>query len=96
MLELAGETYFKRGEPYRRGGHMYDLVEYAGVVVAKVAGTADYRVRLWVEDGLADIMQVLAYRSGAVEAVLAVKSKDLSSPFAYLEIARLYKQLVTT
>ena len=53
MLELAGETYFERGEAYHRGGHVYDLVEHAGVVVAKVAGTEDYRVRLWVEDGLA-------------------------------------------
>jgi len=52
MLELAGETYFERGEGYHRGGHVLDLVEHAGVVVAKVAGTADYRVRLWVEDGL--------------------------------------------
>jgi uncharacterized Zn finger protein len=53
MLELAGETYFERGEDYHSGGHVYDLVEHAGVVVAKVVGTADYRVRLWVEDGLA-------------------------------------------
>jgi uncharacterized Zn finger protein len=52
MLELAGETYFERGEGYHRGGHVYDLVEHAGVVVAKVAGTEDYRVRLWAEDGL--------------------------------------------
>jgi uncharacterized Zn finger protein len=49
---LAGQTYFDRGEDYHRGGHVYDLVEHAGVVVAKVAGTADYRVRLWAEDGL--------------------------------------------
>ena len=41
---------------------------------------------------LADIMQTLAYRSGDVEAVVAIKSKDLSSPFTYLEIARLYKE----
>jgi len=53
MLELAGETYFKRGEGYYQGGHVYDLVEYGGVIVAKVAGTEDYRVRLWAEDGLA-------------------------------------------
>jgi uncharacterized Zn finger protein len=52
MLELAGETYFERGEGYHRGGHVYDLVEHAGVVVAKVAGTEDYRVRLWADDGL--------------------------------------------
>ena len=53
MLELAGETYFERGEGYHRGGHVYDLVEHAGIVVAKVAGTEDYRVRLWAGDGLA-------------------------------------------
>src|SRR5215212_3160149 len=53
MLELAGETYFERGEGYYNGGHVYDLVEHGGVIVAKVAGTEDYRVRLWAEDGLA-------------------------------------------
>jgi uncharacterized Zn finger protein len=53
MLQLAGETYFERGEGYYHGGHVYDLVEHGGVIVAKVAGTEDYRVRLWAEDGLA-------------------------------------------
>ena len=53
MLELAGERYFERGQSYHRGGHVYDLVQHGGVVVAKVAGTEDYRVRLWAEDGLA-------------------------------------------
>ena len=41
---------------------------------------------------LADIMQTLAYRSGDIEALVAIKSKDLSNSFAYLEIAHLYKQ----
>jgi hypothetical protein len=41
---------------------------------------------------LSDIMQTLAYRSGDVEALVAIKSKDLSSSFAYLEIAHIYKQ----
>src|SRR5215213_10356857 len=53
LLDLAGERYFERGEDYHRGGHVHDLVEHEGVVVAKVAGTEDYRVRLWAEDGLA-------------------------------------------
>jgi uncharacterized Zn finger protein len=53
MLELAGKTYFERGEGYHRGGHVYDLVEHGGIVVAKVVGTEDYRVRLWAGDGLA-------------------------------------------
>jgi hypothetical protein len=37
-------------------------------------------------------MQTLAYRSGDVEKLVAIKSKDLSNSFAYLEIARIYKQ----
>ncbi len=41
---------------------------------------------------LADIMQTLASRSGDVESLVAVKSKDLSNSGAYLEIARIYKQ----
>jgi hypothetical protein len=53
MLELAGETYFERGEGYHRGGHVHDLVEHGGIVVAKVVGTEDYRVRLWAGDDLA-------------------------------------------
>src|SRR5215212_2648388 len=52
LLDLAGERYFERGEGYHRGGHVYDLVEHEGVIVAKIAGTKDYRVRLWAEDGL--------------------------------------------
>jgi uncharacterized Zn finger protein len=53
LLDLAGERYFKRGEDYHRGGHVHDLVEHDGVVVARVAGTEDYGVRLWAENGFA-------------------------------------------
>jgi uncharacterized Zn finger protein len=53
LLDLAGERYFERGEGYHRGGHVYSLVEHDGVIVAKVAGTEEYRVSLWAEDGLA-------------------------------------------
>jgi hypothetical protein len=35
LLDLAGERYFERGEGYHRGGHVYDLVEHEGVIVAK-------------------------------------------------------------
>jgi uncharacterized Zn finger protein len=53
MLELAGESYFERGEDYHHDGHVHDLMEHEGVVVARVAGTEDYRMRLWAEDDLA-------------------------------------------
>jgi uncharacterized Zn finger protein len=53
LLDLAGERYFERGEGYHRDGHVYSLVEHDRVIVAKVVGTEEYRVRLWTEDGLA-------------------------------------------
>lgn len=53
LLDLAGERYFQQGEGYHRGGHVYSLVEHDRVIVAKVARTEEYRVRLWAEDGLA-------------------------------------------
>jgi hypothetical protein len=64
----------------------FDALEtYAEVLGER--GIAEYG-RL-AEEEWADV--VLAYRSGDVEAVVAVKSKDLSSPLAYLGIVRLYK-----
>lgn len=42
---------FERGEEYFSGGQVRGLVEDAGAVVAKVRGTRDYRVKLWIEEG---------------------------------------------
>lgn len=39
---------------------------------------------------LSSIMEAIARDSGDVEAVVAVKAKDLSSPYSYLQIAELY------
>lgn len=50
LLELAGERYFERGEGYHHGGHVRSLVEYEGTIAAKVLGTYEYRVRLWIEE----------------------------------------------
>jgi uncharacterized Zn finger protein len=38
------------------------------------------------------IMETLARQTGDLEAVVAVKKRDLSSPYAYLQIAETYKQ----
>jgi uncharacterized Zn finger protein len=38
------------------------------------------------------IMERLAHHSGDVEEVVAVKSRDLSTPYAFLQIAALYKE----
>lgn len=49
LLALAGERYFERGEGYYRDGRVRDLVQHEGVLVAKVVGTHEYRVKLWSE-----------------------------------------------
>jgi uncharacterized Zn finger protein len=38
------------------------------------------------------IMETLARQTGDIEAVVAVKKRDLSSPYAYLQIAETYKK----
>jgi hypothetical protein len=37
-------------------------------------------------------METLARRSGDVEAIVAVKKRDLSSAYDYLQIAETYRQ----
>lgn len=49
LLALAGERYSERGEGYYRDGRVRDLVEHEGVLVAKVLGTHEYRVKFWPE-----------------------------------------------
>lgn len=51
LLDLAGGTYFGRGEGYFHEGRVRSLVEHEGVVAAKVVGMEEYRVRLWEGNG---------------------------------------------
>jgi uncharacterized Zn finger protein len=51
IRQLAGERFFARGERYFDEGRVHGLTEYRGQVAAKVAGTEDYRVKLWAERG---------------------------------------------
>jgi uncharacterized Zn finger protein len=51
IRQLAGERFFARGEKYFNEGRVHGLTEYRGQVAAKVAGTEDYRVKLWAERG---------------------------------------------
>ena len=37
------------------------------------------------------IMETLARRTGDLEAIIAVKARDLSSPYAFLQIAETYR-----
>ncbi|MFQ6005265.1 MAG: DUF6880 family protein [Woeseia sp.] len=47
IRRLAGSRYFSRGEGYLLGGRVVRLVEQNGQITATVAGTHDYRVRIW-------------------------------------------------
>jgi uncharacterized Zn finger protein len=46
LRDLAGEKVFARGETYHRDGQVEILVVEPGRVLAQVAGTEDYRVKL--------------------------------------------------
>ncbi|HLE57253.1 MAG TPA: SWIM zinc finger family protein, partial [Rhodothermia bacterium] len=48
---MAGAVSFRRGEAYCAGGKVRALAERDGTLTAKVLGTREYRVELWVEDG---------------------------------------------
>lgn len=50
LLDYAGSRSFERGEEYFKSESVFGLEEYQGKVVAKVSGTHDYRVKLWLED----------------------------------------------
>ena len=47
LRQLAGDTYFERGERYFADGHVRQLHAAADRVGARVVGTSTYRVKLW-------------------------------------------------
>jgi uncharacterized Zn finger protein len=50
LLRMAGDRYFARGEDYARRGCVHDLALEGDGLTARVTGTEDYYVELWVED----------------------------------------------
>ncbi len=54
IRDLAGDRSFVRGEDYQAGGQVISVTEDLGVISAKVAGTHNYRVKLWVKGGRLD------------------------------------------
>ena len=51
LRRMAGPRAFERGEDYCAGGQVRALGEHEDVITAKVLGTREYRVKLWVENG---------------------------------------------
>jgi uncharacterized Zn finger protein len=99
--ELGGdyETFFDAVNTYADVLGEKGFAEYRRLAEKEWAGVPalgpdpENRPRYYGKrERLADIMQALAYRSGDVESLVAVKSKDLSNSFAYLEIARIYRE----
>lgn len=50
LRRLAGHRSFERGEEYFASGQVRSLVEYAGNITARVLGSREYRVKLYVEE----------------------------------------------
>ena len=99
--ELGGDydTFFDALNTYadvlgNNGLAEYDRLakeEWAGVP-ALGPGREDMPRYNGKRERLTCMMEALAYRSGDVEGLVAIKSKDLSNSLAYLEIAQIYKQ----
>jgi uncharacterized Zn finger protein len=51
LRRMAGARSFERGEDYFDSGQVHALAEFEGTIAARVSGTRDYRVKLWVGAG---------------------------------------------
>jgi len=51
LRRMAGARSFARGEGYFASGQVRAIAEHEDAVTAKVLGTREYRVKLWVADG---------------------------------------------
>lgn len=51
---MCNERYYARGEDYFDRGLVFMLTEHKGQISARVSGTEDYRVKLELDDGVAD------------------------------------------
>jgi len=54
LKELTDSRSWERGEDYHQQGRVISLLEDKNMLIGKVAGTRNYRVELWVEDGELD------------------------------------------
>lgn len=51
LRSMADSARFQRGQEYYQGGAVTGLRQYRGRVSATVAGSRDYRINLWEQDG---------------------------------------------
>jgi len=54
LKQLTDSRSWQRGVDYHQSGNVLSILEDKAVVVGKVSGTRNYKVKLWVEDGEVD------------------------------------------
>ena len=92
------DTFYGAAEAYadvlgKKGLKVYrQLAELAWKEVPKLGPGVDRRSFEGSRSRLTSIMESLARADGDVEALVAVKRRDLSSPYQYLKIAEIYKK----
>lgn len=99
-LELRGgsDTFYNAMETYadvlgNKGLAVYrTLVEAEWAHVRTLKPGKDDPDRYGKRFRITHIMETLAQQSGDIEALVAIKSRDLSYPYSYLQIAEVYKQ----
>jgi uncharacterized Zn finger protein len=93
-LRTEWDTFFGAAEKYARVLGKEGLTVYRKLAEAEWARVParDDPEKYGKRFRITHIMETLARRSGDVEAVVAVKQRDLSSAYAYFQIADTYKQ----
>ncbi|MBI2218961.1 MAG: SWIM zinc finger family protein [Candidatus Rokubacteria bacterium] len=97
-LRAEGDTFFGAAATYvdilgKKGLAVYrKLAEAEWARVPALGPGRDDPERYGKRFRITHIMETLAQESGDVEALVAIKTRDLSSAYAYLQIAETYKQ----
>jgi uncharacterized Zn finger protein len=97
-LRTDWDTFFEAARRYADVLGEAGIAEYRRLAKAEwakvpVRGTGDRsRFGSHTEFRVTHIMETLAEDSGDIEALVAIKRRDLSMPYAYLGIAQIYKE----
>lgn len=96
-LRTDWDTFFGAAETYANELGEEGLVAYRRLAEAEWARVPALDVRRDVPENygkrfrITHIMETLARRTGDIEAIVSVKKRDLSSAYAYLQIAETYR-----
>ena len=96
-LRSDWETFYGAAETYadvlgQKGLAVYQKLAEAEWANVPALGPGHGDPGRWERYRITHIMETLAWQAGDVEAVVAIKKQDLSSAYAYLEIAEIYRK----